>query len=95
MKRIYKKEENELYMYDTLFKLVLSSIMSLCSLIFNLFLKELAKITNHHKNRNIYDICQYIDHVRILCLSCNVENPKTTAKLYKKRAETSVVLIVS
>ena len=55
MKRIYKKEEKELY----IFKLVLSSIMSLCSLIFNMFLKELAKITSHHKNRNIYDICQY------------------------------------
>ena len=45
MKRIYKKEEKELY----IFILVLSSIMSLCSLIFNLFLKELAKITSHHK----------------------------------------------
>ena len=26
----------------------------------------------------------YIDHVRILCLSCNVKKPKTTAKLSKK-----------
>ena len=34
--------------------------MSLCSLIvFSLFLKELAKITSHHKNRNVYDIFQY------------------------------------
>ena len=61
MNRTYPKKEKELYMYVTLFNLILSSIMSLCSLICNLFLKVLAKITNHHKNRNIYDIhvCQY------------------------------------
>ena len=35
----------------------------------------------------------YIDHVRILCLSCNVKKPKITDKL-SKRAETNAVLIV-
>ena len=34
------------------------------------------------------------DNVGILCLSCNVKHHKTTDKLYGKRTETSVVLIV-
>ena len=36
----------------------------------------------------------FSDNVRILCLSCNVIKPKTTAKLSLTRTETSVVLIV-